>query len=238
MESMHELERQILLKLIHTPQATFNELWSKQGESNTFAYHINKLEEQKLIEKASNGVYQLTAEGRKLSAFIEGDTGTRAEFPTLTIVMFVRQGDKYLCQKRLKEPFYGYWGFVAGKINFGQNLFECAKRDLFEETSLQSSDWKLKAIEQLKTFEKDKLIFHHYIFVVETSHVAGELKEHTHKAENAWLTLEEYKSKERFPGSWFFEHVFSADKPVIIEAERYMENGKFVGAKLINVQKF
>lgn len=237
MGDMHELERQILLKLIHTPHATFNELWSKQGASNTFAYHINKLESVQLIEN-NEGKYKLTNEGRKLSAFIEGDTGNRAEFPTLVVIMHVRKGDKYLCQKRLKEPFYGYWGFVGGKINFGQNIFECAKRDLFEEAGLHASDWKLKAIEQLKTFEKDTMIFHHYTFVVETLNPSGELKEKTHKAENAWLTLEEYKSKERFSGSWFFDHVVSADKPVIIEAERYMEEGKFIGSKLINIQKF
>lgn len=238
MAEMHDTETAIILKLIHTPQATFNELWNKQGESNAFAYHVNKLEAQKLIEKNTQGSYNLTDEGRKLSAFIEGDTGSRAEFPTLVVIMHVRNGDKYLCQKRLKEPFYGYWGFVAGKINFGQNVFECATRDLKEESGLIATDWKLKAIEQLKTFEKDRLLFHHYTFVVETSHAIGTLKDKTHKAENAWMTLEEYKTKERFPGNWILEHITTSDKPVMIEAERYMENGKFTGAKLIKMTKF
>ena len=238
MTDMHEAERQIILKLIHAPQATFNELWSKQGESNAFAYHVNKLESQRLIEKIENGTYQLTAEGRKLSAFIEGDTGSRAEFPTLTIIMFVRRGDEYLCQKRLKEPFYGYWGFIAGKINFGWNVFDCATRDLKEESGLIATDWTLKAIEQAKTFEDDKLLHHHYMFIVETFDPKGELKPDTHKAHNEWITLEEYKQRDTFPSEWFFKHIIPAKRPVMIEVERYTKNGKFVGSKTVNVREF
>lgn len=238
MDIQHEVEKQIILKLIHNPILSFNELWAKQGESNNFAYHINKLEEKKLICKNEQGNYHLTEEGRKLSAFIEGDTGAKAEFPTLTVVALVKQNEKYLCQRRLKEPFYGYWGFVAGKINFGQNLFECATRDLLEEAGLHATEWKLKAIEQVKTFENSKILHHHYMFIVETTKATGTLKEKTHKAEHTWLTLEEYAKKERFPSDWFFTHIVNAEKPAMIEAERYMENGRFTGGKIVRVEKF
>ena len=164
----HELERSILLKLIHSPEMSFNELWAKQGESNTFTYHVHKLEQQGLIAKNTRGNYSLTDEGRRMSAFIEGETGTKAEFPTLTLVILARKGERYLCQKRLKEPFYGYWGFVSGKINFGHNLFSCASRDLLEEAGLFGSEWTLKAFEMVKTFEQEKLLHHHYLFFVET----------------------------------------------------------------------
>lgn len=236
-EIQHETERQILLKLIHNPELSFNELWAKQGESNKFAYHVNKLEEKGLIKKSQKG-YQLTDEGKKLSAFIEGDSGTRAEFPTLTVVVLVKNGDKYLCQKRLKEPFYGYWGVVSGKINFGQNLFECATRDLYEEAGLKANDWKLKGIEQVKTYQEGKLLFHHYMLIVETDKFSGTLKERTHKAEHKWLTLEEYEKAEGFPREWFFKYIVHAERPVMIEAERYMENGKFTTGKLLNVTQF
>src|SRR5262245_38161487 len=126
----HDLQKSIILKLIHNPSLSFNELWNKQGESNKFAYHVNKLEADNLIAKNQEGRYSLTAEGRKLSAFIEGDTGGKAEFPTLTIFQIVWNGERMLCQKRLKEPFYGTWGMVSGKQNFGFNIEECAKRDL------------------------------------------------------------------------------------------------------------
>ncbi len=236
---MDEIERKIVLKLIHSPETSFNELWGKEGESNKFAYHLGKLVNKGIIEKSATGNYKLTEEGRKQSAFIEGDTGTRAEFPTVTIVLIVKDGDKFLCQKRLKEPFYGVWGFPSGKINFGQNLFECAKRDLLEEAGLEADEWELKALEQVKTFEDDKMLFHHYIFHVITENVKGELKDKTHKAENKWMTLEEYYSKEEaFPGDKFKEHILPAKNPILIEAERFMKEGKFIGYKTISVTKF
>ncbi len=234
----HEIQKNILLKLIHAPELGFNELWAKQGESNAFAYHIKKLEEQKIIQKTPQEKYQLTTEGRKLSAFIEGDTGTKALFPTITVVLLVWDGDKLLCQKRLKEPFYGTWGFVSGKINFGFNLFECATRDLKEETDLEASDWTLKALEQIKTYEQNQMIFHHYLFMVETKNAKGILKERTHKAEHAWLTVEEYEAKKSFPGGWFYTHILPAKRPILIEAERFMEKGKFIGGKLLSVTEF
>ena len=238
--ALHSTERRIILKLIHAPELGFNELWAREGESNAFAYHVNKLESLGVIVKRTNGSYGLSEEGKKLSAFIEGDTGTRAEFPTISTVMLVQQGDKWLCQKRLKEPFYGYWGFTSGKINFGFNLFECASRDLMEETGLKADKWTLKAIEMVKTLDRKtgKMLYHHYLFHVHTDTASGIVKERTHKAEHAWLTLDEYKKKETFPSEKFFEHIIPAQKPILMEAERYMEDGKFVGMKTVSVVSF
>ncbi|MFQ5621603.1 MAG: NUDIX hydrolase [Candidatus Nanoarchaeia archaeon] len=234
----HDIQKQIVLKLIHSPAMTFNELWGKDGESNKFAYHLKKLEEGGLVWKDGEH-YHLTSEGKKLSAFIEGDTGGRADFPTLTVILLVKQGAKYLCQRRLKEPFHGYWGFVSGKINFGLNVFECATRDLLEESGLHSDEWQMKALEQVKTYDENGLLHHHYLFIVQTEKITGELLEKTHKAEHEWLTVEEYKAKEeRFPSEWFFDHILPAKKPMLLEAERFMEKGKFVGGKATRVDEF
>lgn len=233
----HELERKIILKLIHAPTAAFNELWGKEGESNTFAYHLGKLEGKGLVAKNKDGLYQLTEEGRKLSGFIEGDTGKRAEFPVFCHVLLVQDGDKWLSQRRLKEPFFGYWGFVSGKINFGQNLFECATRDLMEEAGLTATNWTLKAIEQVKTYEDGKLLHHHYLFHVHTDKFSGALKEKTHKAEHAWLTHDEFDTKQSFPSDGIKKRIFNAKTPMLIEAERFMEKGKFVRYKTLSVKE-
>lgn len=233
----HAAQRRIIIKLIHNPSLGFNELWGREGESNSFAYHVNKLEEQGLIERA-DGRYRLSKEGRKLSAFLEGEDGAPADFPTMAVLLVVQRGDLFLCQRRLKEPFYGYWSFVSGKINFGQNLFACATRDLREETGLIADDWEFKGIEMVKTFEGDDLLFHHYLFVVKTSSASGELVRSTQKAEHEWLTLDEFHAREGFPGHWCSQHIAQADHPVIVEGERYMKDGKFIGAKTVDVRKY
>ena len=232
-----DLRRAIILKLIHNPRLQFNELWAKQGESNLFTYHLKKLEDEGLVTKFDDG-YGLTVEGKKLSAFIEGDTGGKAELPTPTVIVVPRKGNKILCQQRLKEPFYGVWGVVSGKINFGWNPLECAKRDLLEETGLTAHDATLRMIEFMKTYDNEKLLHHHLMYFVEVSECSGELKVNTHKAHHEWLTPEEYKAKPKFPGNWMVDVVLPSKNFFIIEAERHMKDGKFVDAKLINVQEF
>jgi ADP-ribose pyrophosphatase YjhB (NUDIX family) len=235
----HDVQKAILLKLIHNPTLSFNELWNKEGESNKFAYHINKMESDGLIAKSLEGKYALTAEGKKLSAFIEGDTGGRAEFPTLTIFQLVWRDDgRLLCQKRLKEPFYGMWGFVSGKQNFGWNILECAKRDLKEETNLDSGPYIIRGIEQVKTYEGGKLLFHHFLIAVETRNPIGELKVRSHKAEHVWMTPAEYKTMPRFPETWPLDDLFHNKKFQVIEGERYMQDGKVVGSKLVSKIEF
>ena len=232
-----DIRKEIFLKLIHVPRATFNELWGNVGESNLFSYHLKKLEEEGLVGKFEEG-YGLTTEGRKVSAFIEGATGQKAELPTPTVIIMARDGDKILCQERLKEPFYGYRGFPSGKINFGWNPVECAIRDLEEETGLVAGTTTLKAIEFIKTYDDGKLLHHHIIFIVETLHCTGTLKTQTHKARHEWLTLEEYSTKKRFPDTLPHELLLQDNKLHIFEVERFMTGGKFTSAKMVKVQEF
>ncbi|MBU2561671.1 MAG: NUDIX domain-containing protein [Nanoarchaeota archaeon] len=230
MEPDHPLQRGIILKLIHKPSATFTELLGDEKDSNKFSYHLTKLESAGMIKKADCR-YSLSDEGRKLSSFIEGDTGSKAAFPTFAHVLIVRDGDKVLAQRRLKEPFYGYWGFMSGKINFGWNVEECARRDIEEECGLKANKSELIGINQAKTYEDGKLLHHHIMFYVKLSELEGKLKEKTHKGENAWMTIDEFKKKERFPDPWF-DAVMNAKGFVNIETERIMKDGKFVDCRM------
>ncbi len=234
MELDHPIQRAILLKLIHVPEASFTELLGDE-DSNKFAYHIGVLEKNDIITK-KDGKYSLSQEGKKISSFIEGDTGSKAAFPTFNHVLIIKDRDKILVQKRLKEPFYGYWGFISGKINFGFNIEECAKRDIEEETGLKAEQARFFGVNQTKTFEDGKMLHHHIMFYVELSEISGELRKSTHKGENQWMTVEEFKLKERFPDSWL-DAVLNTKGFVNIEADRFMKDGKFIGCELKKINR-
>jgi len=230
MEIDHPIQQSIILKLIHKPEMTFTELLGEEKESNKFAYHLGVLETKDIIKK-DNQHYTLSPLGKKLSSFIEGDTGKKALFPTFANVLIVRDGDRILAQKRLKEPFYGYWGLMSGKINFGWNVEECARRDIEEECGLTAKKSELIGINQAKTYEDGKLLHHHIMFYVRLSELSGTLNPKTHKGENAWMTIDEFKKKERFPDPWF-DAVLNAKGFVSIETERILKDGKFVDCKM------
>jgi ADP-ribose pyrophosphatase YjhB (NUDIX family) len=230
MEIDHPLQKSIVLKLIHSPSATFSNLLGDEKDSNKFSYHLTKLESGGIIKKVDSR-YSLSDEGKRLSSFIEGDTGSKALFPTFAHVTIAQDGDLILAQKRLKEPFYGYWGLISGKINFGFNVEECALRDIEEETGLTASKGELIGINQAKTYDDGKLLHHHIMFYVRLSGIKGDLREKTHKGENAWMTVEEFKQKERFPDPWF-DAVLGAKEFVSIETERIMKDGKFIDCRM------
>lgn len=226
MKIEHTLQKKILLKLIHLPKATFKELQEGMRESNKFAWHIKALESKELIQKNDDGTYSLSDQGKKLSTYIEGDTGDIAKVPIVAHAIIANKEDKYLFQKRLKEPFYGHLGFVSGKINFGFNVEECAKRDLTEETGLTAEHAKIVGLHQVKTYdEHHKLMHHHLIFTVHLSELSGNFTENTHKAKNMWLTTQEYESQERFPGP-SIEEWLKTDRMTLVEAKRYFIDGK------------
>lgn len=196
----------------------------KKYESNLFAYHLKRLQEQGIVEKQED-YYHLTPEGRKLSAFIEGDTGSKASLPTPTVIIVVREGNKLLCQKRLKEPFFGIWGLPSGKINFGWHPRECAIRDLKEETGLDAKNAELIDVESTKSFDDGALLYHHLMFTYLVTEYEGTLIERTHKAENKFLTLDELSQEKCFPGDWSRRYLGENHNLHISEKERILEKG-------------
>lgn len=233
----HQIRKAIIQKLIHNQRVHYNELWDKNGDSSKFAYHLKQLEEEGIVGKYEDG-YGLTTEGRKLSAFIEGETGGKAELPTPIVVILARKEDKLLYQQRLKEPFYGYWGPISGKINFGWNPRDCAIRDLKEETNLDAQDMTFRAIQSIKTYESEKLLHHHLLYVFETTKFTGELKTELHKGLNKFMTLAEARQTKRFPLDFIFTDIPQTDKFFIIESERFMKDGHFVDSRILRMQQY
>lgn len=233
----HQVRKAIIQKLIHNPRISYNQMWEKEGDSSKFAYHLKQLEEEGIVAKFDDG-YGLTSEGRKLSAFIEGDTGGKAELPTPIVVILAWKDNQLLYQQRLKEPFYGYWGPVSGKVNFGWNPRDCAIRDLKEETNLDAVDMQFRAIQSIKTYEGEKLLHHHLLYVFETSKFNGELKVQTHKGLNKFMSLAEARQQKRFPLDFIFTDVPPGRNFFIIESERFMKNGQFVDSRILRMQQY
>ncbi len=235
----HQIRKNIILHLIHHTRASFNELWNNQGESNAFAYHLKRLEEEGVVQKYSDG-YGLTPDGQSLITDIEGDTGNKTRFPTPTVIIVAQDAKgRILAQQRKKEPYHGYWAFPSGKINFGWNPEERAKRDLYEETGLTAGNIVLRGIEHVKTIDDGTLLHHHTLYVYQATNCTGELIKETHKAKHAWMSTEEFQSGQRLPGDWLFEFILPSKNFFIIEGERYMKEGVFTGeTKAVSVKEY
>jgi len=110
----------------------------------------------------------------------------------VTLECFVRRGDgKYLMLKRgeHKKIMPGVWMAPGGHKDPGEGLFECARREILEETGLKIKNLELVAVGDAVLEDLEQELFFSFI---KADYAGGELKENTdHDGELVWLTPEE-----------------------------------------------
>ena len=228
---MNKSRQNILRKLIHKPNLSFNALWGKEGQSNKFAYHLKVLEEDGLIKK-DNEKYQLSHEGKKYATYIEGETGKLEKFPLIGVIIVVQNKDNFLMMQRTKEPFYGYWGFHGGKLKFNQYILECAAQELKEETGF-TCKLELKGIFSSKTFNNNVQSYNHQMFVIKATNPEGKLIEKNREGINKWINEQDIKDLNTFPNIQNSIDIIGSKSFKWVEADRIQENDIFKEIKLL-----
>ncbi|MBM3523702.1 MAG: NUDIX domain-containing protein [Alphaproteobacteria bacterium] len=56
--------------------------------------------------------------------------------PFVGVGVIIRQGDRVLLGRRLCDPGRGTWQFPGGKLEFGESVFACARREAREEAGV------------------------------------------------------------------------------------------------------
>jgi 8-oxo-dGTP pyrophosphatase MutT (NUDIX family) len=235
---MNAKRSDILGKLMHGRKMTFNELWGNEGESNKFAYHLKVLEEDGFVKKTKD-TYCLTHEGKKYCAYIEGGTGKKSEFPLIGVIVVIRdeKTGKVLMSRRTKEPFYGYCGFIGGKMKFSQYIYEAAEAEVFEETGL-TCDFELKGIFSSKTYNNESLSYSHQMFILLGKNHKGELIEKTREGENCWASEEEISKMKTFPNVPYSIKMIKGEGFKWIEMDRFQKDDEFIGKKILKDESF
>ena len=100
--------------------------------------------------------------------------------------------NEYLVQKRLKQPYYGFYGGITGKVTWGETIKEAAIRELMEETNLSGKPI-LVGLEHKMDYEKmnGSLLEDKLFFVFRVNEPEGKLKRKFKGGENIWLNENE-----------------------------------------------
>ncbi len=228
---LHPIQMQILTKFIFTPKAKFKDLRIKSIPTDQFTYHLQRLITLKLIYKTPEG-YKLTEEGKKFVSVIDTEKAEHEVFGKRGVLLKAAvpldkefKKFKYLVYKRLKQPFFGYYGFHTGKVRFGETVLETAIREFYEETGLKMVHYELVGIYHqvgYKSAQKDPqqpvssknqkasenslpapirdvYLYEFFIYKFEGELIKSNPEE---GVENLFLTIEELKSKPTYPDFW------------------------------------
>lgn len=195
---VHDAQMVILRELLFHPSVSFAKLQKITGmSSDHFNFHLQKLVELKLVEKVSRGTYSLSPRGKEYANKLDTDSNTVERQPKTAVILAVerlkKDGTKeYLFQERLKQPYFGFWGFATGKVRQGETITQTAERELLEETGLLANHRVAgvyhELVYQQETGEQleDKIFF-----VVHCTNTKGKLLEVFEGGRNRWMTRQE-----------------------------------------------
>ena len=109
-----------------------------------------------------------------------------------TIECFIKKDDKYLMLHRNpdKKIMPNVWMAPGGHREFGEGLFECAHREILEETGLTIKNLRLKAAGNAYVKDLNSEFDFHFIFA---DYAGGTLKPNPADGEFVWVTVEEIK---------------------------------------------
>ncbi len=112
-------------------------------------------------------------------------------------VVVIDRNNRVLMVKRGKPPAQGLWSVPGGSIELGETIFQCAKREVLEETGIRCSPLRVcNAIDAIYRDEKGKVRFHYVIIYVVAHDGGGNLHAHDDALEAAWYSLEEIEALE------------------------------------------
>lgn len=201
-KDIHEVQATILKELLLNNGTNFSSL-NQLGLSNDhFTFHLKKLVFEGLIEKKEK-LYFLTQKGKEIcSSFdIEFLKFERQAGPSVFVSAKKIIDGKvfYLIHERLKEPFWGDFGFVNGKIRFGESTIDAAKREFLEETGLTGAFKSLGVQHKRSGSNESKIILDNFFFLYIVEDPKGKMKD-TQTGKNFWKTKEEIKKLRLIPG--------------------------------------
>lgn len=222
---LHNAQTIILKELLFKPELRFSDLRKASGlDSDFFKFHIKKLVEIGYVSKRDNGAYSLTIPGKEFSNKIDTYAGVIERQPKSAVILYiVNKENEILVQKRLKHPYYGFWGLPGGKIKWGETITHAAARELEEETGVICEGLKYMGLyhEHVKSKETGNVLEDKIFHVVSGVSDSRNIKPGFEGGTNHWMDVGSFLDKKKKYNSCELEIKVGKGELQFIEEEQF-----------------
>jgi 8-oxo-dGTP pyrophosphatase MutT (NUDIX family) len=188
---LHPVQFEILKFLLFKRASQFSQLNTLDLPTDHFNFHLKALVTKGLVDKRGTK-YDLTTKGKEFGNRLDTDgVGIERQAKVTTLIVCIDK-DKYLIQQRLKQPYFGYYGFFGGKIKYGDTPLETVIRELKDETGLTAKKMTLVVLKHKMDYSKTgELLEDKYFFIFRAEGIKRKLIKEFEGGKNLWLTKEE-----------------------------------------------
>ena len=217
---MHHIQQYVLARLATLGSSRYRDIKPQDVEGNLFAYHLNHLLKENLIDHKDK-LYRLTASGLRYVGQLSSTTEQpRIQPKIVTLIACQNDLGQCLLYKRTKEPFLGLEGFPYGKIHLGETIEQAAKRELKEKTGLSATLAHIGEAYVI-TYKNKELISHMLFHVFLAQNYSGELVSRSASGQFFWEEIRAVSVKRFFPGfAEVFRAVSSNKYPFFLEVKK------------------
>lgn len=198
---VHKAQTSILRALLFIPHASFAELQKTTDlSSDHFNFHIRRLIDSDMVKKHTDG-YTLTIKGKEYANRLDTDENEIEKQPKISVALLVereRKGQReFIVQQRLKQPYFGFFGRLGGKVRWGESFEEAATRELLEETGLRGTFTFSHVFHKRDYKKSDNSLLEDKVFIImHCSEYDGEMIEDFEGGKNFWMTQKEFVSQD------------------------------------------
>ena len=196
---IHSIQAKILNVLRFSKEARFSDLNVEELTNDHFTFHVNRLVSLGLIEK-TNGTYTLTDKGKEFASRLDDEmVAIIKQGKIAVLIVCTDESDKetkYLIQQRFKQPFYGFYWFIGGKVRWGETIYKAAERILLKDSGLRATMRLIGMEHKIYYTPNNDVREDKYYFILKTENIKGKLDPEVAGAKNMWMTIEQINKLE------------------------------------------
>ncbi|MDP9351385.1 MAG: NUDIX hydrolase [Chloroflexota bacterium] len=128
------------------------------------------------------------------------------EYPSAPVpavgAVVVREDGRVLLARRLNPPQQGRWSIPGGRIELGETVAQCVRREVREECGVECEPLEVfHSVDRIYEDENGRVRFHYVIVDVLARWVSGEAVAGTDASEVGWFDVQELTALDLTPGA-------------------------------------